>query len=753
VQKLSFYSAIALLTSGLAWAQATVNENLETSIVYVDAKRGSDGNPGTQSSPLKTIGAAAQRAQTNNTANIGTRVIINPGTYREVLSILAGWKETSKPVTFQAARNGTVFISGAVQHTGWAPYSGNSQIYTASWPNRWGFCAKDSGGEPPLEQQIVMRREMIFVNGTHMTQVLSLAEMIFPGTFFVDESRALVYVWPPSGTDMATADVEVATNPMLLDLESHSGKPIDGIVFRGLTFEHANSCHSDFAFYTGGAVQNLIFDGVTFRWNNGGGVFLDTGVSNITVLNSMANHNGGAGFTAHWAKKVLWQGTTAAYNNWRGAQGAYYTWNTGGYHLFSDHDDTFTSVTSKNNQTFGIHWDTDNLNISATNLINSGNVFGMSIEKDGGPIKISNGKFCNNGYGARMGIAIRDSENVSITNSTFYNNALGHIVLMGQLGGFTITNWETGQLYNVINKNLTFTGNTVVGSGTRQQMVNDGTLGGTDWTEFSSTLHSDHNTWWNPTNTSAFIVPSPRLGTKESFEGWRSATSQDGNSTFSAPAKDPGSACATTGDPSDYWLLADDGVVTTDLAGNAVFNLTAPGFGGFSGKVTLAAARLSRIPGATATFSANPIAPGGTSVLRVNAARTTPAGTYNFTLLANSGNVTRTAVLSITVPVQTVRLSATSLTFPSQKVKTTSAAHTITLTNLGKVPLVISSIHLNRPFAETNTCGASVAAGASCHISVTFAPHTTGEFRGRLTITDSAGRSSPQKITLTGTGI
>jgi hypothetical protein len=654
-------------------------------------------------------------------------------------------------MTFQAAKNGTVFISGAVQYTGWAPYSGNSEIYTASWPNRWGTCAPD-GGNAPLEQQIVMRREMIFVNGKPMTQVLTRAEMMFPGTFYVDESRALVYVWPPSGTDMTTADVEVANNPTLLDLESHSGAPIDGIVFRGLTFQYANTCHYYGAVYATGAVTNMVFDTVTFQWNNGGGVFLDSKVSNITVLNSISKNNGGAGFTAHWAKNVLWKGTTAAYNNWRGAQGAYYTWGTGGYHLFSDHNDTFTSVTSKNNQTFGIHWDTDNLNIGVTNLINSGNAFGMSIEKNEGPIKISNSKFCNNGYGARMGIAIRDSENVSITDSTFYNNALGHIVMMGQLGGFTISNWETGQSFNVINKNLTFTGNTVVGSGAGQQMVNDGTLGGTDWTEFSSTLHSDNNTWWNPTNSAPYTVPTPRLSTKQSFAAWQSATNQDAHSVFSAPATDPGPGCATTGDPADYWLLVDNGVVTTDIAGNAVFNLTAPAFGGFAGNVKLAVAGLPAIPGATAAFSSNTIAPGGSSALTVNIAGTTAAGTYTFSVLANSGDVTRTVVLSIKVPTQTVRLSTTSLSFPGQTTKTTSAAQTVALTNLGKTAMAISSIQSSGPFAQTHTCGTSLAAGASCNIDVTFTPRGTGASTGMLTITDSAG-GSPQKVTLSGKGL
>ena len=62
----------------------------------------------------------------------------------------------------------------------------NLNVLTSPWTNQWGFCASD-GGNAPLEQDIVLRREMIFVNGSSMTQVLSQNQMVAPGTFYVDE--------------------------------------------------------------------------------------------------------------------------------------------------------------------------------------------------------------------------------------------------------------------------------------------------------------------------------------------------------------------------------------------------------------------------------------------------------------------------------------------------------------------------------------------------------------------------------------
>jgi hypothetical protein len=51
----------------------------------------------------------------------------------------------------------------------------------------------------------------------------------------------------------------------------------------------------------------------------------------------------------------------------------------------------------------------------------------------------------------------------------------------------------------------------------------------------------------------------------------------------------------------------------------------------------------------------------------------------------------------------------------------------------------------------SNTCGASLAAGATCKISVAFAPTAVGTVTGTLSVTDS-GAGSPQKVALTGTG-
>jgi hypothetical protein len=99
-------------------------------------------------------------------------------------------------------------------------------------------------------------------------------------------------------------------------------------------------------------------------------------------------------------------------------------------------------------------------------------------------------------------------------------------------------------------------------------------------------------------------------------------------------------------------------------------------------------------------------------------------------------------------------LSPASLSFASQAVGTTSSAQTVTLSNTGTVALSVSSVGIGGNFAETNTCGSSVAANASCTITVTFTPSAIGSRTGTLTVTDNSNgvANSTQTVALTGTG-
>jgi len=98
-------------------------------------------------------------------------------------------------------------------------------------------------------------------------------------------------------------------------------------------------------------------------------------------------------------------------------------------------------------------------------------------------------------------------------------------------------------------------------------------------------------------------------------------------------------------------------------------------------------------------------------------------------------------------------LTPSTLNFGSIETGTTSTAQNATLTNTGNAPLVIASVSLtgtnSAAFTSTNTCGSALAAGASCSISVTFNPASTGTDTATLSVSDTAP-GSPQTSSLTG---
>jgi hypothetical protein len=95
-------------------------------------------------------------------------------------------------------------------------------------------------------------------------------------------------------------------------------------------------------------------------------------------------------------------------------------------------------------------------------------------------------------------------------------------------------------------------------------------------------------------------------------------------------------------------------------------------------------------------------------------------------------------------------LSAASLSFGVVPAGSKKNAD-LQLTNTGDQPLSILAISTLAEYSATNICGPSVAAGASCTLTVTFAPTFGGTQTGSLTITDNAP-GSPQMVSLTGIG-
>jgi hypothetical protein len=147
------------------------------------------------------------------------------------------------------------------------------------------------------------------------------------------------------------------------------------------------------------------------------------------------------------------------------------------------------------------------------------------------------------------------------------------------------------------------------------------------------------------------------------------------------------------------------------------------------------------LPGAscTSTVYFSPTQSGG--------ANTTQVYYGNFTLVKQglliSGNGTA------------VKVTPTTLNFPTTKVGVTSSPMTITFQNAGSTAMTISSTGFSgtAPYWSkvSDTCGSSVPANSSCTYGIAFTPQAVGTFTATFSIGDP-DPTGPQKVTLNGTG-
>jgi hypothetical protein len=120
-------------------------------------------------------------------------------------------------------------------------------------------------------------------------------------------------------------------------------------------------------------------------------------------------------------------------------------------------------------------------------------------------------------------------------------------------------------------------------------------------------------------------------------------------------------------------------------------------------------------------------------------------------VVANSGDYTISVLMQTTAV-----LSRTEMVFPDTRIGKSKSTQ-VTLSNISSNPLSISRFSLNGSgatvFSQKNNCPKSLTAGASCTITVTFAPTSSRKYLGvKLEVSDSAV-SGVQTVYLSGRGL
>jgi len=203
----------------------------------------------------------------------------------------------------------------------------------------------------------------------------------------------------------------------------------------------------------------------------------------------------------------------------------------------------------------------------------------------------------------------------------------------------------------------------------------------------------------------------------------------------------------------------------TDTLSAFALNFTSQQIGTTSAAQTIT---LTNSGGVPLTLIAASVSPGDFSVVNAcgNSLAAHATCAFNVTFSPTAVGA-RSATLTITdqFRYQTVALNGTgiagpgvsltpvSLVYPATGVGLTALAQTLTLTNNGGIPLIVSSVVVSPGFAiALNSCTTTVAVNASCSLTIVFAPTAPGPIAGTLTFTDNAS-SGVQTTSLSGTGI
>ncbi len=130
------------------------------------------------------------------------------------------------------------------------------------------------------------------------------------------------------------------------------------------------------------------------------------------------------------------------------------------------------------------------------------------------------------------------------------------------------------------------------------------------------------------------------------------------------------------------------------------------------------------------------------------------AGSYivHYLSFDNAGNEGAIKTVSFTIK-SALSLSPASLAFGNEVVDTTSTGKIATITNITASAVGLGTIKASGNYAiSSSTCGASIAAGGHCTVTVTFKPTVVGAVAGEVTV-PYGGVGSPDRLGLSGTGL
>ncbi|GAC1360636.1 MAG: hypothetical protein NVSMB3_08580 [Acidobacteriaceae bacterium] len=213
--------------------------------------------------------------------------------------------------------------------------------------------------------------------------------------------------------------------------------------------------------------------------------------------------------------------------------------------------------------------------------------------------------------------------------------------------------------------------------------------------------------------------------------------------------------------PPDFSLAVLPGSVSLTNGGAAQeITVTAFSQGSFSAPVQLSLAGLPA--GVVASPTTLTIVPGQLQQIQLTANGVVTPWTGSLTLQGSANSVSHTAGVNLTVVASpaantTASISGTSYSFGNDLVGTAISRSVVTVRNTGTAELALSpTVSGDAEFSivAAQSCGATLAAGATCKVTMSYAPNTASQPKSQVAVLDlgfsDVPTGTPHTVTVSG---
>jgi parallel beta-helix repeat protein len=557
VKKLNLFIVLVLLVlSMLACSQQTMSttetglegEAFSGVVLHLNpwGANASDSNDGSAAKPLKTIQGAFDKMIPLKESGQNVLILFYPGVYRDILigtQSRQHWMipDNAAQLVLQAKEKGKAIFSGSDVWQDWTN-EGNG-FWSKTWNYNWGApgAGVDSFPGAPDVPELAARRELVFVAGERLAQVLNKTQLR-EGGFQVDETANKITLKLRAGLNPNTATTEVATREQLLYIWNH-----DNIFIRGLVFQHAANKFREAAVAfqegQGRECRNIrVTDTVIV---NNGQLGLENYCSNAIMRRNQVNDNGFGGIMGGNVTGWLLEDNQTNRNGWRSYAGGYKGWATAGLKVLDVANFTARRHEAIGNFADGFWIDTNNKTVTLEDSTITNNLqTGIFLEASAGPFIVRNNLICGNTLADVLLSAVAkvrlennrilstgpiDTQNPELSAAVFYSE------LRRKDPGFG----------DFPMRDITFKGNTIMATGQRlltsswiyyklDDPADDERQ--LDYETLVRTLRSSGNTWYSPLpQPFSWVDTSKGYSENYDFSTWRTLTKQDADSRYSNP--------------------------------------------------------------------------------------------------------------------------------------------------------------------------------------------------------------------------